>query len=104
MSEIQASIVVGCDAATAAEAWGEFDFRRAIGRGMGPAGQIRETPEESAAEEERVRFQERPDGSSLVTLTLEYDEDEVDDVSALRADVEDELARYREFIEGRRAA
>jgi hypothetical protein len=99
MGEIQASIVVGCDAETAAEAWAEFDFRQAIGHGLGPSGRIEEAPEEEAAEEERVRFVERSDGSSLVTLTLEYDEDEVSDVSTLRAEVDDELARYREFIE-----
>ncbi len=103
MNKMQASIVVGCDAETAMEAWQEFEFRQVIGRGMGPAGHVEETAEDRAAEEERVRIEERAGGSSLVTVTVEYDEDEVDDLTVLRADVEDELARYREFIE-RRAA
>ena len=103
MSEIQASIVVACDAETAAEAWAEFDFRKEIGQGMGPSGRIEETLQEEVAEEERVRFEERADGSSLVTLTVEYDEDDIDDISLLRAEVDDELARYRQFIE-RKAA
>jgi hypothetical protein len=103
MSEMQASIVVGCDAETAMEAWKEFDFRQAVGAASSPAGRVVESDEERAGAEERVRIEDRGDGSSLVTLTLEYDDDEVDDLTVLRADIEDELARYRESIE-RRAA
>ena len=94
-------VVVGCDVEAAAEAWREFDFRRAVAGG--PSGRVEETLEERAAEEEFVRFEQHADGSTLVTVTVEYDEDEVDDLTVLRADIEDELARYRESIE-RRAA
>ncbi len=98
MGEIQASIVVGCDAETAAEKWTTFDFRQQLGQGPGLTTPVAEAMEQDA-EEERVRFEDRADGSSLVVLTVEYDEDVVDDVPTLRAEVEDELARYREYLE-----
>jgi hypothetical protein len=91
--------VVGCDAETAAEAWAVFDFRQEIGTGLTTTRPADDPLIDQEADEERVSFQERPDGTSLVTLTVVYDEDEVDDVSSLRAEVDDELARYRESIE-----
>ena len=98
MGELQASVVVGCPAETAAKAWEKFDLREEIGRGMGPAGQVEETLQEKYADDESIRFEDRPDGTSVVTLTVRYDE--AADATSFRAEVDDELARYRQFVEG----
>jgi hypothetical protein len=107
MGKVQESVLVRLSPDEAAKRWQEFDFRREIGRGRGPAGQVGIGPEERMGEEEYVRFEDAGDGVTRVTLTLDYDEDDEDDeldVSALRADVNDEMARFRAFAEGRRAA
>jgi hypothetical protein len=100
MGQIQASIVLDCDAATAARAWEEFDFEQGVIPERGPAAGVGEAIEDDAAEEQVVTFEER-DGTTLFVLTLVYDEDAEGgtDVSTLRADVDDELGRFREFVE-----
>lgn len=104
MGKMQDSVVVRLSPDEAAARWKEFDFKQEIGRGMGPAGQVKLRPLESESEEEIVRFEDAGNGTTRVTLTVEYDDDEDVDVSTLRADVDDEMARFREYAEGRRAA
>ncbi len=101
MGQIQASIVVQCDAETAARAWDEFDFDQGFLPGRGPAAGVEEAIADDAAEDQIVSFEDRDDGTALVVLTLEYDENDLNgtDVPTLRADVDDELGRYREFVE-----
>jgi hypothetical protein len=97
MAELQASVALGCSAETAAKAWEKFDLREEIGRGMGPEGQVEETLQERYAEDEGIRFEDKPDGTSVVTLSVKYDD--AADETSFRAEVEDELARYRAFVE-----
>jgi hypothetical protein len=98
MGELQSSIAVGCSAETAAKAWEKFDLKQEIGRGMGPEAQVEETLEKRYAKDEGIRFEDKPDGTSVVTLTVEFDA--AADEASLRAEVDDEMERYRAFTEG----
>lgn len=104
MGVVEQAIVVGMAVDRAAGEWKEFVFRDEIGTGRGPARDV-ELSEAHGAEQEMVEFTALDEGSTRVVLRAEYDEDDEDvDVSSLRADVNDELARFREFVEGRQAA
>jgi hypothetical protein len=105
MGLVEQSIVVALPLERAEGEWREYIYRDEIGHGRGPAGEVafRESYAEESAE--LVTFEELSPSSTRVTLRAEYDDDEEDvDVSSLRADVNDELARYREFVERRAAA
>jgi hypothetical protein len=105
MGLVEQSIVVGCALEQARDEWKEFTYRDMIGRGRGPRGQVEFSEQDLTEEPERATFAELSPDSTRVTVHVEYDEDDEEiDVSALRAEVNDELARYREFVEGRMAA
>ncbi len=103
MGVVEQAIVVGLGVEQAENEWREFVYRDEIGTGRGPEGGV----EFSEADDtlELVTFDEVTAASTRVTLRAEYDDEDEDvDVSSLRADVNDELARFREFVEGRGVA
>ena len=105
MGLIERSIVLDVSAQVAADAWQEFSASEAIGRGRGPQGRIELSAEDKWETGELVTFDRLALDRTRVTLHAEYDEeDERVDVSSLRADVDDEVARFKEYIDRRRAA
>jgi len=104
MGQVQQSIVVALGLERAQEEWRSYLYRDEMGSGLGPAGRVA-AAEQDRVDDELVTFEQISAASTRVTLRADYDEDEDDvDVSAVRADVNDELARYREFVERRSAA
>jgi hypothetical protein len=102
MGMVEQAIVIGVAVDRAMDEWKEFAFRDEVGHGLGPQGDILAGEEDVTAE--LIDFEELGPDSTRVILKAEFDDDEDFDVSALRADVNDELARFREFVEGRMAA
>lgn len=103
MGIVEQSIVVALDFDEARDEWQEFSFQDDVGRGGALQGQVAIREADLASSEERVSFEEVDSSSTRVTLKAEFEEDDDVDIASLRADVNDELARYREFVE-RRAA
>jgi hypothetical protein len=103
MSVVEQSVVVACGLERAHEAWQEFTYRsRAL---RDPQGRTGLGAKEAFTSEEHVTFEETEPGQTRVTLRAEYDPDvEGVRVSELRADVNDEIARFKEFAEQRMAA
>ena len=104
MGLVEQSIVIALGLEQAQSEWQEYAYRDEIGRGQGPQGEVEFSERYQTESAELVTFEEMGASSTRVTLRAEYDEDEDIDVSSLRADVNDELARYREFVERRAAA
>jgi hypothetical protein len=105
MGVVEQSIVVACDLEQARDAWQKFAYKNKVGRGRGPQGEIGLGAEEAFANEEYILFEETGSGSTRVTLRAEYDpEEEGVDVTELRADISDEVERFRQFAERRMAA
>ena len=103
MGQVQQSIVVALGMEQAQDEWRAYVYRDEVGASLGPEGRLAAGAQDDV-EQELVTFEEAGSGSTRVTLRADFDEDEDVDVSTLRADVNDELARYREFVERRNAA
>lgn len=104
MGLVEQSIVVALPLEQAEGEWREYIYRDEIGSGFGPSGQVQFRESYADESAELVTFEEISPSSTRVTLRAEFDDEEDVDVPSLRADVNDELARYREFVERRAAA
>jgi hypothetical protein len=105
MGLVEQSVVLDVSAQTAADAWQEYSAIETIGQAQGPQGRVELSAEDKWETGELVTFERLALDRVRVTLHAEYDDDDESvDVSSLRADVDDEIARFKEFIEKRRAA
>ena len=105
MAVVEQSVVIDVSAQTAADAWQEFSAQEAIGSARGPQGRIELSAEDKWETGELVTFDRLALDRTRVTLHAEYDEeDETVDVASLRAGVNDEIARFKEYVARRRAA
>ena len=105
MARVEQTTVLDCDLEQAQDAWEKYNYKKRVGWGRGPSGEMELGPEEAYADKEFITFTEEGSGRTRVTLTADYDPDEKGvDVAELRADVNDEIARFKEFAEKRMAA